>query len=91
MMSLSFPPRCVSSLDFIGVAGIDRTAQNAFSAFASQLTRFHFDIFEMLVVDIMHEFELGVWKAVLIHLIRILHSLGQDKVDIFNERYAHRL
>jgi hypothetical protein len=28
----------------------------------------------MLVVDLMHEFELGVWKALLIHLIRILES-----------------
>jgi hypothetical protein len=28
----------------------------------------------MLVVDIMHEFELGVWKAIFMHLIRILHA-----------------
>ena len=25
--------------------------------------------------DIMHEFELGVWKAILTHLLRILHLL----------------
>ncbi|KZV64559.1 hypothetical protein PENSPDRAFT_561883, partial [Peniophora sp. CONT] len=48
---------------------------------------FKFDIFLALVVDFMHEFELGVWKAVLIHLIRMLYSLGQDKVDLFNERF----
>ena len=29
----------------------------------------------MLVVDLLHEFELGVWKAILIHLLRILDSL----------------
>jgi hypothetical protein len=28
----------------------------------------------MLVVDLMHEFELGVWKAVFRHLIRILYA-----------------
>jgi hypothetical protein len=28
----------------------------------------------MLAVDFMHEFELGVWKAVFTHLIRILHA-----------------
>ena len=34
----------------------------------------------------MHEFELGVWKAVLLHLIRMLHTRGQEAVDQFNER-----
>jgi hypothetical protein len=28
----------------------------------------------MLVVDLMHEFELGVWRAIFIHLLRILES-----------------
>jgi hypothetical protein len=28
----------------------------------------------MLVVDLMHEFELGVWKAIFIHLMRILYA-----------------
>ena len=28
----------------------------------------------MLVVDLLHEFELGVWKALFIHLIQILHA-----------------
>jgi hypothetical protein len=28
----------------------------------------------MLVVDLMHEFELGVWKSVFSHLIRILYA-----------------
>ena len=29
----------------------------------------------MLVVDLLHEFELGVWKSIFIHLLRILDSL----------------
>ena len=28
----------------------------------------------MLVVDLLHKFELGVWKALFTHLIRILHA-----------------
>ncbi|KAI0027632.1 hypothetical protein K488DRAFT_60856 [Vararia minispora EC-137] len=41
----------------------------------------------MLVVDLMHEFELGVWKQLLIHLIRVLHSLGEAKIAEFNQRF----
>ena len=33
-----------------------------------------FDILHMLVVDLLHEFELGVWKALFTHLIQILHA-----------------
>jgi hypothetical protein len=28
----------------------------------------------MLVVDLLHEFELGIWKALFKHLIRVLHA-----------------
>jgi hypothetical protein len=28
----------------------------------------------MLVVDFLHEFELGVWKALFTHLIRVLYA-----------------
>ncbi|EIW80786.1 hypothetical protein CONPUDRAFT_57709 [Coniophora puteana RWD-64-598 SS2] len=55
---------------------------NAFS----RLSSFGFNYFNMLVVDQMHEFELGVWKALLTHLVRIIHQLGSSVVDTFNER-----
>ena len=29
----------------------------------------------MLVVDLLHEFELRVWTSILIHLLRMLDSL----------------
>lgn len=43
----------------------------------------------MLVPDLLHEFELGVWKAIFIHLIRILYSFpnGNDLIIRFNDRY----
>ena len=28
----------------------------------------------MLIVDLLHKFELGVWKALFTHLIQILHA-----------------
>ena len=38
----------------------------------------------MLVPDFMHEFELGVWKAALTHLICILYTAGDNAVQQFN-------
>lgn len=40
----------------------------------------------MFVPDLLHEFELGVWKAVFTHLIRILYAAGIDAVNKINER-----
>ena len=42
----------------------------------------------MLVVDLMHEFELGVWKATFIHLIRLLYAAapGGPLVTELNRR-----
>jgi hypothetical protein len=35
-------------------------------------------MFDMLVVDLLHEVELGVWKAVFIHLLRLLDSVDEN-------------
>lgn len=45
----------------------------------------------MLVVDFMHEFELGVWKALFSHLVRILYAAAPSGklVDRLDERYSH--
>jgi hypothetical protein len=45
----------------------------------------------MLVVDLMHEFELGVWKALFIHLIRILHAAAPHGVLVaeLDRRYVN--
>jgi len=40
----------------------------------------------MLVVDYMHEWELGVWKALFIHLIRLLTAQGAKTVNELNAR-----
>ncbi|KAG2337819.1 hypothetical protein BDR05DRAFT_952336 [Suillus weaverae] len=40
------------------------------------------------VVDELHEFELGAWKALFTHLMCILHAAGGDAVQKLNERYC---
>ena len=43
------------------------------------------------MVDLMHEFELGVLKNVLKHLIRILYAVDPPNVAQLNERYVEHL
>jgi hypothetical protein len=44
---------------------------------------FGFNMFDMLVVDLLHEVELGVWKAMFIHLLRLLDSVdGKSKYEL---------
>jgi hypothetical protein len=45
----------------------------------------------MLVVDLLHEFELGVWKTLFTHLIRLLYAAGNgsDKFVVeLDNRYV---
>jgi hypothetical protein len=42
----------------------------------------------MFVPDLLHEFELGVWKAVFMHLLRILHAIPGDAIQMLNQRYG---
>ncbi|KAF8577949.1 hypothetical protein K439DRAFT_1648918 [Ramaria rubella] len=57
------------------------------NTFSKRLTPDQFNKYLMFVVGLMHEFELGVWKAVFIHLIRLLSELGPDRVNELNKRY----
>jgi hypothetical protein len=42
------------------------------NAFSEHLAEFGFNMFSMVVVDLLHKIELGVWKAIFIHLLHIL-------------------
>ena len=55
----------------VGFKCLTLVFQNAFS---ERLGHTGFNFFLMLVVDLLHEF-LGVWKSILIHLLRIIDSL----------------
>ncbi|RDB22554.1 hypothetical protein Hypma_009968 [Hypsizygus marmoreus] len=53
------------------------------NSFSERLGSFPgFNLFDMFVVDLLHEFELGVWKALFIHLLRILEAIN---VALINE------
>ena len=56
------------------------------NAFSDNLSALSFNLFLMLVVDLLHEFELGVWKAIFTHLLRILDSLKDGKLHELDRR-----
>jgi hypothetical protein len=51
------------------------------NAFSGKLAPLGFNLYDMLVIDLMHEFELGVWKALFIHLLWILEAVDKSKVN----------
>ncbi|KAF8842659.1 hypothetical protein BDN67DRAFT_989041 [Paxillus ammoniavirescens] len=57
------------------------------NAFSTRLGHTGFDLFMMLVVDLLHEFELGVWKGIFTHLLRILNSLKKGELAELDHRY----
>ncbi len=44
----------------------------------------------MFVPDLLHEVELGGWKSLFIHLIRILQAEGEHLVDELDARYVSK-
>ncbi|RPD53352.1 hypothetical protein L226DRAFT_473339 [Lentinus tigrinus ALCF2SS1-7] len=56
----------------------------------STLSKFMFEFkanfYELFAPDLMHEFELGVWKGVFNHLLRLLVAQGGGALQTFNER-----
>jgi hypothetical protein len=58
------------------------------NAFSKKMAPLGFNLFVMLIVDLMHEFELGVWRALLIHLLRILHAADQAMVHELDHRWV---
>ncbi|KAG8952082.1 hypothetical protein FRC03_012273 [Tulasnella sp. 419] len=57
------------------------------NAFSKALAPLGFDFHKMLVNDFLHEFELGEWKALFTHLIRILYSQSNDLVHELDARF----
>ena len=55
--------------------------RNAFSRIEN------FDIHKIIVTDILHEFEIGVWKSIFSHLMRILVAQGGNAITDLNARY----
>ncbi|KIM62638.1 hypothetical protein SCLCIDRAFT_119251 [Scleroderma citrinum Foug A] len=47
-----------------------------FNAFADALGPLGFNIYRALTVDLLHEFELGIFKSVFKHLLWLLHAIN---------------
>ncbi|KAJ7764935.1 hypothetical protein B0H16DRAFT_432430 [Mycena metata] len=63
----------------IGNARIDALLQSVslvptLNAFGERLGSFGFNFHTMLVVDHLHEWSLGVWKATFAHIVRVLYA-----------------
>ncbi|KAH6884040.1 hypothetical protein BKA70DRAFT_1446082 [Coprinopsis sp. MPI-PUGE-AT-0042] len=77
------------------VAGtvVDKPLKSCFllpiqNTFSTHLGQFGFNIYQSLVVDLMHEFEIGVWKRVYIHLLCLLEAFGkQELITELDEQY----
>ncbi|KAG2347120.1 hypothetical protein BDR05DRAFT_945499 [Suillus weaverae] len=57
------------------------------NAFLDRLGPLGFNIFCALVVDLLHEFEIGMWKMLFIHLLRILATQDKDLIHELDRRY----
>jgi hypothetical protein len=76
----SLVPTMVCDLYLCGTGADILLRQNASS---DKLQPFGFNVFSTMVVDLLHEVELGVWKDLFIHLLRIL--------DCHNANLKHEL
>jgi hypothetical protein len=50
------------------------------NAFSKRLRVTGFNIFSALVVDLLNDYEIGVWKSLFIHLIRVLEASSPGSV-----------
>ena len=57
------------------------------NTFSRKLGPLGFNIYNMLVVNLLHEFELCVWKALFIHLLWILEAYDKTLLVELNCRY----
>ncbi|CDO74305.1 hypothetical protein BN946_scf184839.g11 [Trametes cinnabarina] len=74
-------PRCLIKFEDIAQLGTEDDEENAFE----RIKGFNYN--EMLVVDLLHEYELGIWKSLFAHLIRILEAAGGQGVEELNARF----
>jgi hypothetical protein len=67
----SLIPTLVGATSLLMQVFILRKIQNTFG---EKFGQFGINPYVMLVVDLMHEFELGVWKGIFIHLLQLLYA-----------------
>ncbi|KIO00575.1 hypothetical protein M404DRAFT_152488 [Pisolithus tinctorius Marx 270] len=58
-----------------------------FNSFADILGPLGLDVYSIVMVDLLHEFKLGIFKSVFRHLLRLLYMIHPDTVIQLNEQY----
>lgn len=58
--------------------------KNAFSDRFQSIS--DFNMFDMFVVDLLHEVELGVWRSLFIHLLRLLQAINPSHIQELDQR-----
>ncbi|KAI0362987.1 hypothetical protein BV20DRAFT_959211, partial [Pilatotrama ljubarskyi] len=56
------------------------------SAFSVRLFPFGLNFYNLFAPDLLHEFELGVWKGVFRHIVHLIAAQGDDMLKEFNRR-----
>jgi hypothetical protein len=56
------------------------------NAFSDRLSRFGLNFYLLFLVDLLHEVELGVWRALFIHLLRILEAADENLLHELDRR-----
>ncbi|KAG2342261.1 hypothetical protein BDR05DRAFT_976464 [Suillus weaverae] len=56
------------------------------NAFSDRLNHLGFIIFHVLVVDLLHEFEIGIWKMLFKHLLRIISAHDKSLINTLDQR-----
>ena len=57
-------------------------------AFSVRFAPYGVNHWKLFAPDVMHEFELGVWKAIFTHLIRMVIDLGGNAIQALDRRYV---
>lgn len=56
------------------------------NAFSDRLSKFGLNFFQLFLVDLMHEVDAGSWRALLIHLLRILEAFDETLIHEIDKR-----
>ena len=82
MTSCSKTPCCQYGYVFSDVAQCSAPSHTTpKGAFSQRFAEHGVNHWKLFAPDIMHEFDLGVWKAIFTHLLRLLDSLGREKLN----------
>ncbi|KAJ3557650.1 hypothetical protein NM688_g1363 [Phlebia brevispora] len=69
----------------------DRSLLPSRSAFSIRLAFTGFNVYSMFAPDMLHTFELGVWRTVFIHILRVLNGLDKKLLAELDHRFRRVL